>query len=752
MADIPPDSPSDTRPANDEFMADIPPNSPSDTRPANDEFTAVIPSDSPSDIQLFDDEFSDVLPSDNPSDTQPFTDELTGDISSDTQDIPTENEATQFIPLSQETAQPLPRQTNVISKPGQILAQVDIGPGYMLQDRYRIISILGKGGFAAAYVAEDSHLKRRCVVKQMSVHSNTTHNLAIYQANFEREANLLAALNDPGHPNIPEIYDYFTAESGNYLIMKYIEGQDLRTVLKKENGPIPWQDAVKYAIQICNALNYMHTAVSEPVMHRDVKPPNILVGANDRIWLVDFGLAKADPVEGITNPEETLSAGSFGYTPLEQWLGQPIPASDIYALGATLHYMVTGLKPGDAFKSNPSMDKVEELHGHFTPIRKFYSQLPEELEDIINEATAADADKRPTAIQVQQNLETLIAESNEGILFTFKEGQQAKNEAELAELCQQHPQEAETYLYEGDFERRFRLINRGDLVQMTSQTLKAHKDDRNAGLKLFLNLIFPNPFLTRLKQVGKQAGKIGLKIMLSVIIVLLLVGITTYLSLNWFFQIAISDAISDSGSTGEYHLSEQSLAQYIQTDTYITSVIVNFENPDEVELSGKWFFIPIDVSAHLRTQANNPQLSITELYGISFPPWLGYPLSQGINEGIESALEQKTVNIPRLVVKDDEIDLRIVRSNDPVIVFFNTLSLDVELTIDGNTLDGTPWNNQDKSVPIKTNDLEIITPPPGEYTYIVTDSKGNAQTYPNNHWTLDTAYRIDIAKSSPSSQ
>ncbi len=135
----------------------------------------------------------------------------------------------------------------------------------------------------------------------------------------------------------------------------------------------------------CSALDYMHTKGHEPILHRDIKPANILLEAEGRVWLVDFGLAKAEPVE--SSSEEigaTKASGSLGYTPLEQWFGQAVPASDIYALGASLYHLVTGTNPLHAFTGKFNLKMIRDLHGQFVPIRKIDGKLPKRLEQIIN--------------------------------------------------------------------------------------------------------------------------------------------------------------------------------------------------------------------------------------------------------------------------------------------------------------------------------------------------------------------------------
>jgi len=271
--------------------------------------------------------------------------------------------------------------------------KTDSAKEMILQNRYRIEKQLGQGGFGAAYLAEDIKLKRGCVVKQMRIPSGTPpKQVQLFQANFEREASLLAQLNQPGHPNIPEIFDYFSDETGNYLVMKYIEGQSLQDVIDQNPEGIPWREAVRYIIDVADALNYMHSHHGEePIMHRDIKPDNILRGNDNRVWLVDFGLAKADPVEDSGDINASMAAGTLGFTPLEQWLGEAVPASDVYALGATLHHLVTGRHPKQPFGGEFNIHKLKELHGVFPPVREINKNLPKELEALITGAATQRA-------------------------------------------------------------------------------------------------------------------------------------------------------------------------------------------------------------------------------------------------------------------------------------------------------------------------------------------------------------------------
>ncbi len=207
--------------------------------------------------------------------------------------------------------------------------------GDVLQNRYRIVKLLAQGGFGTLYRAWDTALGRPCVLKE---------NLAVSpdaQRQFLREAKILANLS---HPNLPRVTDYFVDQmGGQYLVMDYVEGQDLQQLVEERGGPFPEDRALEWGLQICDALSYLHLQ-SPPVIHRDVKPANIRITPQGKAVLVDFGIAKVyDPQTKTTLGAQAISPG---YSPLEQYgKGRTDARSDIYALGATLYTLVTGQEP-----------------------------------------------------------------------------------------------------------------------------------------------------------------------------------------------------------------------------------------------------------------------------------------------------------------------------------------------------------------------------------------------------------------------
>jgi serine/threonine protein kinase len=213
--------------------------------------------------------------------------------------------------------------------------------GTVLQERYRIVRQLGRGGMGAVYEAEDLRLGITVALKE------TLSTEAGRRKQFEHEARLLAGMQ---HPALPRVSDHFVEGPRAFLVMQFIGGVDLARIVSQQPGPFPRDCVIAWADQLLDALIYLHSR-DRQVIHRDIKPHNLKLTAGGQIFLLDFGLAKAQAPASDTSI--TSSQSFFGYTrhyaPLEQIQDQHTdPRSDIYALGATLYHLLTGTKPPDA--------------------------------------------------------------------------------------------------------------------------------------------------------------------------------------------------------------------------------------------------------------------------------------------------------------------------------------------------------------------------------------------------------------------
>ena len=241
-----------------------------------------------------------------------------------------------------------------------------IDPGAVLQSRYRVVRRLGKGGMGAVYQATDLRLDVTVAIKEAF---STDPRL---RKQFEHEARLLAQLH---HPALPRVTDYFTEENRVFLVMQFIGGDDVAEIIATQPGPLPSNTVIAWADQLLDALIYLHTRERQ-IIHRDIKPHNLKLTASGSIALLDFGLAKTDSDSTGGNSWTSVFGFTRRYSPPEQMQDQgTTPRSDIYALGATLYHLLTGVKPPDALVrtkaiANSELDPLvsaNELHAALGP-------------------------------------------------------------------------------------------------------------------------------------------------------------------------------------------------------------------------------------------------------------------------------------------------------------------------------------------------------------------------------------------------
>ncbi len=274
-----------------------------------------------------------------------------------------------------------------------------LAPQSLLQQRYIIVGRAGRGGMGAVYEAVDTRVgNRRVAIKEMSQGQLSEAELADATARFQHEARLLGSLH---HPNLPGVSDAFSERERSYLVMDFIDGKTLLQLLKEAGGrPLPVEQVLHYARQLCDVLSYLHSQ-RPPIIFRDVKPSNIMITTNGRVFLIDFGIARIFK-EG--QQQDTVFLGSPGYAPPEQHgTSQTNPRSDLYSLGATLYYCLTGNDPYYA-----------EDRFFFPPIRQINPQVPMELDQLVQRLVTLDERQRPaSASEVQQALIKISQQSIE---------------------------------------------------------------------------------------------------------------------------------------------------------------------------------------------------------------------------------------------------------------------------------------------------------------------------------------------------
>lgn len=223
--------------------------------------------------------------------------------------------------------------------------------GEVLKSRYQIRRIIGQGGMGSIYLADDLRLEgRQCALKEVE-HDRTLPPEMLRQARdqFLREATVLARLD---HPNLPKVSDYFSANNREYLVMDFVPGKDLRTLMveaRQSKTFLPESEVLSWANQLADALSYLH-GQSPPILHRDIKPGNLKLTPSGLLKLVDFGLVKILASEDVTITV-LQGRGTALYTPLEQYggdAGHTDARSDIYSFGATLYHLLTNTPPLEA--------------------------------------------------------------------------------------------------------------------------------------------------------------------------------------------------------------------------------------------------------------------------------------------------------------------------------------------------------------------------------------------------------------------
>jgi eukaryotic-like serine/threonine-protein kinase len=256
--------------------------------------------------------------------------------------------------------------------------------GTMLKTRYRIEGPLGRGGMGSVYLARDTTFGSEVAVKQMTVPDATLRSA------FRREAKILNRLR---HPAIPVVLDYFAEDSGDFLVMQYVAGEDLGVMLHRRPAPFPADIVLDWGDQLLDALVYLHTS-RPPIIHRDIKPHNLKLSPDRKVILLDFGLSKlAGDDSAISNASMSLRGFSQRFAPLEQILNLGTDArSDLYSLGATLHYLMTKQKPIESVRREACV-----VRGREDPLEPLHACVPEvsrEVSDVLSRALETRAENR----------------------------------------------------------------------------------------------------------------------------------------------------------------------------------------------------------------------------------------------------------------------------------------------------------------------------------------------------------------------
>src|SRR6478609_11693840 len=240
--------------------------------------------------------------------------------------------------------------------------------------KYKIISTIGSGGFGTVYLAEDTWIDKKVALK-------VPHKQGVDFGELLREPRLLASLN---HPNIVTIVTAEKQDNVFFIVMEYVSGENLESIIARE-GPLDVPRALDYACQICNAIDYAHR---QGVLHRDLRPSNVLVSDSGLVKVADFGTSRFLEIAA----HGTTVIGSPPYMAPEQFHGKAVFASDLYSLGVTMYQMLTGTLPYDT-PAPADLDKL--MSGELvSPPRLRNPSIPKAISDIVMKALAPETTAR----------------------------------------------------------------------------------------------------------------------------------------------------------------------------------------------------------------------------------------------------------------------------------------------------------------------------------------------------------------------
>lgn len=344
--------------------------------------------------------------------------------------------------------------------------------------RYRVLRPLSRGGMGALYLASDQEAFGRTVVVKTLLASLDALPPAEAQAalsRFVQEARTLAGLR---YPSIPQIYSYFHDGPLACIVMEYIEGDDLSHGLSRpgapgQGRPYPLPEVLRWAVELCKTLEYLASA-RPPVVHQDIKPANLIRDAHSgQLYLVDFGAARERPAAAPRSG--TAIFGTPGYAAPEQYRGASSPASDVYALAATLYHLVSDDDPGEHPFDFPKLARL----GYFGRL--------------LQGALADDPGRRPTAAELRQGVEALLAPDAARTLVA-PDGEELQGEQELARWCEGHWAQARDWLYADLPQAVERELVQLDLARKLRACVDRHPSNRNAGLDAALARLDPQGF------------------------------------------------------------------------------------------------------------------------------------------------------------------------------------------------------------------------------------------------------------------
>jgi eukaryotic-like serine/threonine-protein kinase len=494
------------------------------------------------------------------------------------------------------------------------------GSANQMTKRYQVIKKLGEGGMATVFHAFDHVLERDVAIKVIKVGSDSASSTEHIIKRFEREVKTLAKLT---HPNIVHIHDFGRFQEKPYLIMEYLPGGTLEDHLGKQT---PYQKASQLLLPIAEALQYAHR---QNILHRDVKPANILFNAEGHPFLTDFGIAKilrTDSTLPTTNLTQSgMGIGTPEYMAPEQWHGQFSQQSDIYALGIIYYEMVTGLKPFEA--ETPAAILMRQMMEDPPHPAEFVENLPPSVASFMLKILERDVEYRyATMEEVVSELRNLASE-------TLVATPPYKTQSAMAAKKKDARNAVDTL--EGES---------GTAANATKEAVKSNTVDK----------------------VAKGFGKVFQQVMISLVIIAIVLTIILVIGSVYVFGLFSRHAIQtafyeDVYREETYRITQEKLNLDIDEqlmpffEDIADDIDANLVYPDTLELT---LYRNEDIY-HLTTQIalknGYPAFTVNSLNGKPLLFVRGI-LSAQLNRGMRNVLDEKGIFVNQITVNDEAID------------------------------------------------------------------------------------------------
>jgi len=538
-------------------------------------------------------------------------------------------------------------------------------------DRYHVVEQLGKGGMAYVYKAYDDRLDRNVALKVIIM--NEQEDMTKFFKRFEREAKALAKLS---HPNIVKIHDYGEYNGAPYLVMEYLEGGTLKLKLGK---PIPHNEAARLLTPIAQALDYAHGL---NIIHRDVKPANIMLTKTGLPMLTDFGIAKI--LEGKETTELTgtgVGIGTPDYMSPEQGQGVQVDfRTDIYSLGVVFYELVTGKKPFHA--DTPMATIIKHITGTLPRPKEYVNNLPDEVENVIFKAMAKNPENRyqtmgdfARALEILSQLKTIPSGETATQVLTESQATMTSPMPDTRTAPAQILSQMETVAAPPD-SKATRVASQA-LIPPMNQVVYNYPNSPMQSSSGALPAAQPVSVVTGniatqesgwKKFITHPVTRVLRRILTIILIFMASLSLVTCLVLT-VAAVFAGNAIRDAVASSEFIQFEDQQAQYlteVETEDILNTALepyqmwiyhvnVNFQSPDTVLASADTSVGSYELLIEVITESDPPRFILKKINNMPLLV-VGGILSNGINEGFQEALDNYNLHVDSLKITNARLE------------------------------------------------------------------------------------------------